>query len=101
MDRVEFLQDIKYNNYSLADCLVVAIDQEMLLYELMKNTSAEISVIEYSTNKITFQVKNKNEIELAGVENFIKDNQQVVYYTSNLFLDYQKNNESLIISIYR
>lgn len=101
MNRVEFLQDIEYNNYSLAGCLVSALDQEMLLYEFIKNTSAKISVIESSTNKITFQIKNKNISELSSIENSIRSNSQVVYYTSPLYLEYQKNNESLIITIYR
>ena len=96
MDRIDFINSINHNGRSVIDLVSNYFDQNMLLYDLVE-IDDKISVIEDSTNKISFQVDNNNPNSILDLTNKISRSNTVVLYARPIYMNYSKISDSSII----
>jgi len=101
MDRIEFLNSIKYTeaNDKVIDILMGFFDQYMVLYNLIDNVSG-ISVIGYNDNCINFLIEYFDKDSAAIALNKLSTSNTFYLYNRVFYIQAQSNNKkSNIITI--
>lgn len=100
MDRISFLHSINPGSLSLVNVVLNYLDQTMLLYNLVGENDS-VSVIDNSTNYISYQIKNKDQSYINNLASTVNNRQDILYRDPLTTKVNSVDEEGISISVYK
>lgn len=97
MDRIEFIHSINPNNITTTNLFVEYIDQSMLLYEIIPEGS-DVNVSDNTLDSITFNIQN-TKTNINKLAKYINNNSVLIEYRKPIFMQYNVNNNTMILTM--